>query len=111
VQPAAVQPAAVQPAAVQPAGAATSAPTAAEARTPADAPAPGATSVRRYARTWTNVRSGRGRFTSSVRVLNPGDAVLVDSLVRGWYRVAIDGRPIGYVYRSMLEVAPAAATP
>jgi len=40
-------------------------------------------------------------------VLEPGQAVLVDSLVGGWYRVVIDGRSIGYAYRSNLsEQAP-----
>jgi hypothetical protein len=38
-----------------------------------------------------------------VAVLNPGDAVLVDSLVRGWYRVLVDGRAVGYVHRSTLD--------
>jgi hypothetical protein len=40
-----------------------------------------------------------------VAVLNPGDAVIVDSLVRGWYRVLVDGRALGYVHRSTLDVA------
>jgi ribosomal protein L37E len=39
----------------------------------------------------------------AVRVLNPGDAVQVDSLSRGWYRVLIDGRAAGYVHRSNLD--------
>jgi hypothetical protein len=39
-------------------------------------------------------------------MLNPGDPVLADSLVRGWYRVSVEGRILGYVYRSMLDVAP-----
>jgi hypothetical protein len=40
-------------------------------------------------------------------VLNPGEAVLVDSLIGGWYRVLIDGQPIGYVYGTNLsEGAP-----
>lgn len=101
----------VQPPAVQPAAPATTAGTAAEAPPPPDAPAPATTTLRRYARTWTNVRSGRGRATASLRVLNPGDAVLVDSLVRGWYRVVVDGRPDGYVHRSMLQVEPSAMAP
>jgi hypothetical protein len=56
--------------------------------------------ARRFARTWVNVR---GRATPTVRVLNPGQAVQVDSLSRGWYRVLIDGRAAGYVYRSNLD--------
>jgi hypothetical protein len=59
---------------------------------------------RRYASTWVNVRQGRGRDAPTVRVLEPGDAVLVDSLDQGWYRVLIDGQPIGYAHRSTLVV-------
>jgi len=44
-----------------------------------------------------------------VRVLNPGEAVLVDSLKRGWYRVLADGRIVGYVHRTQLDAAPPAA--
>jgi hypothetical protein len=82
-----------------------------ETLAPAGTPAQAAGSVRRYARTWTNIRSGRGRSTPSLGVLNPGDAVQADSLVRGWYRVTVDGRPIGYVHRSMLVVTPTAIGP
>ena len=57
----------------------------------------------RVARTWVNVRGGPGRTSPTVRVLNPGDAVQVDSLNRGWYRVLIDGRAAGYVHRSNLD--------
>jgi hypothetical protein len=57
----------------------------------------------RFARTWVNVRGGRGRATPTVRVLNPGQAVQVDSLIRGWYRVLIDGRVVGYVHHSNLD--------
>jgi hypothetical protein len=60
----------------------------------------------RFARTWVNVRGGRGRAAPAVRVLNPGDAVQVDSLSRGWYRVLIDGRAAGYVHRSNLDPVP-----
>jgi ribosomal protein L37E len=59
------------------------------------APAPPGPLVKRFARTWVNVRSARGRVAPAVRVLNPGDAVQVDSLSRGWYRVLIDGRAAG----------------
>jgi hypothetical protein len=59
--------------------------------------------ARRFARTWVNVRGGRGRATEAVRVLNPGEAVQVDSLSRGWYRVLIDGGAAGYVHRSNLD--------
>jgi ribosomal protein L37E len=64
--------------------------------------------AQRFARTWVNVRSGRSRAAPAIRVLNPGDAVQVDSLSRGWYRVLIDGRAAGYVHRSNLDpVSPA----
>jgi ribosomal protein L37E len=66
-------------------------------------PAPSSPLVRRFARTWVNVRGGRGRAAPAVRILNPGDAVQVDSLSRGWYRVLIDGRAAGYVHRSNLD--------
>jgi ribosomal protein L37E len=62
--------------------------------------------VKRFARTWVNVRGARGRAAPAVRVLNPGDAVQVDSLSRGWYRVLIDGRAAGYVHRSNLDPVP-----
>jgi hypothetical protein len=65
--------------------------------------APPSPLARRFARTWVNVRAARGRAAPAVRVLNPGDAVQVDSLSRGWYRVLIDGRAVGYVHRSNLD--------
>ena len=70
------------------------------------APTPAATGrqLQRYAKTWVNVRGGRSRRSPDVRVLNPGEAVLVDSLVRGWYRVVIGGQPVGYVDRRYLDV-------
>jgi hypothetical protein len=71
-------------------------------------PTPPSPLARRFARTWVNVRGGRGRAAPTIRVLNPGDAVQVDSLSRGWYRVLIDGRAAGYVHRSNLDpVSPA----
>jgi hypothetical protein len=80
---------------------------------PASRPAvpPGRAGVARYARTWTNVREGRARGARSVRVLKPGEAVLVDSLRRGWYRVLADGRTLGYVHRSNLDAVPPTARP
>jgi hypothetical protein len=74
------------------------------ATTPVAAARPAGASARRYAQTWVNVRGERSRSAPAVAVLNPGDAVTVDSLVRGWYRVLVDGRAVGYVYRSMLDV-------
>jgi hypothetical protein len=69
------------------------------------APAPAGPGIRRYAQTWVNVRGDRARSAPAVGLLNPGDAVTVDSLVRGWYRVLVDGRTLGYVHRSMLDVS------
>jgi hypothetical protein len=60
--------------------------------------------LQRYAKTWVNVRGGRSRNAPEVRVLNPGEAVMVDSLVRGWYRVHVDGQPVGYVDQRYLDV-------
>jgi uncharacterized protein YgiM (DUF1202 family) len=75
------------------------------------APAPPGAPVKRYARTWVNVRGGRTLDTPSIRVLNPGEAVTVDSLSRGWYRVLAGGRTLGYVHRSALDTAPASRRP
>lgn len=72
---------------------------------------PSPAGVTRYARTWTNVRDGRAQAAPSVRVLNPGEEVLVDSLQGGWYRVLADGRPVGYVHRSNLDANPPATRP
>jgi hypothetical protein len=78
----------------------------APAATPSSQPS-GGRSVRRYARTWVHVRGDRDRAAPSVRILNPGEGVQVDSLNRGWYRVLVNDRMIGYVHRSMLGDAPA----
>ena len=87
-------------------------PSAPPSRAPSPSPRPEAEAraegLQRYARTWTNVRAGRGNSTPVTRVLQPGAAVLVDSLRRGWYRVLVDDRVVGYVYRTMLELEPAA---
>ena len=67
---------------------------------------PSSAGPRRYARTWVNVRGDPTRSSPTVGMLNPGDPVLVDSLVHGWYRVSVDGRILGYVHRSTLDVEP-----
>ena len=41
----------------------------------------------------------------------PGELVGVDSLGRGWYRVLVDGVPVGFVDRSSLAPAPPDALP
>jgi len=75
------------------------------ATAPGSAPSPVRTGLRRYAQTWANVRGERTLSAPAVGRLNPGDAVTVDSLVRGWYRVLVDGRTLGYVHRSTLDVS------
>jgi hypothetical protein len=77
----------------------------AAASAPDSTPTPAGAGIRRYAQTWVNVRSDRTRSAPAVGILNPGDAVTVDSLVRGWYRVSVDGRTLGYVHRSALDVS------
>lgn len=54
------------------------------------------------ARTWTHVRQSRSRHAGIEAVLLPGDTVVADSLARGWYRVALEGEVLGYVYHSTL---------
>jgi len=54
------------------------------------------------ARTWTNVRKSRSARADVVAKLLPADTVLADSLERSWYRVAMKGKVLGYVYRSTL---------
>src|SRR6185369_1166334 len=73
---------------------------------PPPAPPPGNELLQRYARMWVNVRKGRRPDATIVRVLKPGEPVLVDSLRQQWYRVLIDGRPVGYVYRGYLSPTP-----
>jgi rRNA maturation protein Nop10 len=67
---------------------------------------PSLDAVRRYARTWTNVHDRRSPQADVVAVLLPGDTVLADSLHRGWWRVALEGRVVGYVYERTLVDRP-----
>jgi DNA-directed RNA polymerase subunit RPC12/RpoP len=64
--------------------------------------APSAEAVPRLARTWTKVHDRRSVRADVVAVLLPGDTVLADSLRGGWWRVALEGQVIGYVYRRTL---------
>jgi hypothetical protein len=64
--------------------------------------APSAEAVPRYARTWTKVHDRRSPRADLVAVLLPGDTVLADSLRSGWWRVALEGRVLGYVYARTL---------
>jgi ribosomal protein L37E len=64
--------------------------------------APSAEAVRRQARTWTKVHERRSAKADVVAVLLPGDTVLADSLRGGWWRVALEGRVLGYVFAPTL---------
>lgn len=66
---------------------------------------------RRFARTWTKVRTRRSSAGDVAGVLLPGDTVLVDSLRGGWWRVTFQGSVVGYVHQSTLEMEPAAPGP
>ena len=74
---------------------------------PSVLPGPPAAQLQRYARTWVNIREGPSDSTPAVRTLAPGEAVLVDSLSQGWYRVVVDGRTEGYVDGAYLDAVPA----
>jgi hypothetical protein len=76
-----------------------------------EAPPPDRPQVKLYATTWVNIREHRSGGTAAVRILNPGEAVLVDSLVGGWYRIVVDGRTLGYVDRSYLDTAAPLVVP
>ena len=67
------------------------------------------TGERRFARTWTKVRIRRSTAGDVAAVLLPGDSVLVDSLSRGWWRVTMEGRVLGYVHESTVVTEPPAA--
>jgi hypothetical protein len=64
--------------------------------------APGADAIPRLARTWTKVHARRSVKADVVAVLLPGDTVLADSLRGGWWRIALEGRVLGYVYAPTL---------
>jgi hypothetical protein len=61
-------------------------------------------SERRFATTWINVRAVRSARAKVVRVLKPGEAVQVDSLGEGWYKV-VSGET-GYADRRLLASTP-----
>lgn len=61
---------------------------------------------RRFARTWTNVRTRRSPAGDLAGVLLPGDTVLADSLSGGWWRVTFEGKVLGYAYQSTLVTEP-----
>jgi rRNA maturation protein Nop10 len=64
--------------------------------------APSAEAVPRVARTWTKVHEKRSVKADLSAVLLPGDTVLADSLEGGWWRVALEGKVIGYVHGGTL---------
>jgi hypothetical protein len=66
---------------------------------------PSAEAVTRVARTWTKVHERRSVNGELAAVLLPGDTVLADSLRGGWWRVALEGRVVGYVYAPTLAEA------
>jgi hypothetical protein len=68
--------------------------------------APSAEAVSRFARTWTKVHERRSVKSDLSAVLLPGDTVLADSLRGGWWRVALEGKVIGYVYGPTLAETP-----
>ena len=61
---------------------------------------------RRFARTWTNVRTRRSAAGDLAGVLLPGDTVVADSLSGGWWRVTFEGQVMGYAYQSTLVTEP-----
>jgi len=68
--------------------------------------APTVHAVSRVARTWTKVHERRSAKSDLSAVLLPGDTVLADSLRGGWWRVALEGKVIGYVYGPTLTESP-----
>jgi hypothetical protein len=74
---------------------------------PAAPAAPSAAGLeQRYATVFVNVRRSRSPSATTTAVLQPGEAVLVDSLRRGWYRITRDGRVLGYADRRFLSTTP-----
>jgi len=61
---------------------------------------------RRYASTWLNIRARRSSSAPVVRVLKPGEPVLVDVLQEGWYRVVGNEQAVGFVDRRLLDSSP-----
>jgi hypothetical protein len=66
---------------------------------------------RMYATTWINVRSDRSNAAPVLRILKPGELVRVDLPGRGWYRVASDSQPQGFVDRRYLSDSPPTTPP
>jgi hypothetical protein len=58
-----------------------------------------------------NVRADRSSTAPVIRILHPGEVILVDSLKQGWYRVVSDLQGLGYVDRRYLDTSPPVASP
>jgi hypothetical protein len=66
------------------------------------APAMKNAGVSLIAKGWTHVRSRRRADAKLEAILTPGDTVVCDSLVNGWYRVALYGEVLGWAKQSTL---------
>jgi uncharacterized protein YgiM (DUF1202 family) len=77
---------------------------------PAAAPATGAIvrpgTRRLYANIWVNVRSERSNSSNVIQILRPGQAVVVDTLIQGWYRIVAEHDAVGYVDKHYLQESP-----
>lgn len=69
-------------------------------------PAGSASTARRYASTWLNVRAQRSSKAAIVRVLRPGELVLVGTQQEGWYPVIDAAQTAGFVDRRLLDTSP-----
>lgn len=67
---------------------------------------PAPVTVRRWTRTWVNVREGRGTSNAIVTTLDPGVAVDVHDQQGSWWAVVEAGRHLGYVANSVLQREP-----
>jgi hypothetical protein len=63
-----------------------------------------ARSERRVARRMTHVRKAGSSVAQLEAVLMPGDTVEADSVGPGWYRVAVEGKVLGYARGTTLMV-------
>ena len=72
------------------------------AATRSPAPVASTAGVPLIAKSWTHVRSRRTVNSTLEAVLTPGDTVVCDSLVNGWYRVALYGEVLGYAKEARL---------
>ena len=74
-------------------------------------PSPTGPELLRYTTDWVNVHRARDPKAPVVRVLKRGQALQADSLKQQWYRVLLDGQPLGYVYRGYLTSTPPRTRP